>query len=125
MLLADMQNSQPHMKLYWELIFLSCYGRILNKIESLMIILLSASLDFFSPHYSGWIEILLGSSCTKTCYNNFGINLFCSYHKWKHKGNNFLLEIAQSEDGVESNCKYIIWPFDIFCMNMVLYNVWP
>ena len=69
---ADMQHSQQYISLYQEVIFLSWGGRILHKVESLMMILLSASVASLSPSYSVGITRLLQPSHTDTCNNNFG-----------------------------------------------------
>ena len=74
MILVDTQHSKPHMTLYRNLIILSWGGRILHKYESLMIILLSVYFYSFSLPSSLGLTMLLRSSCTETCNNNFVIN---------------------------------------------------
>ena len=93
MLLADMQHSHPHITLYPEVIILSWGGRIFHNVESLIIILLSWSLASFSPPFSGGIPVLLWSSCTETCKNNFGADFFVFY-------------INKDIKTIISNCRY-------------------
>ena len=69
-----MQNSQPHMTLYRAELFLVWGGRIDHSAESLMMILLSASLASLSPTYSGGLTVLLLSSQTDIFSKNFGTN---------------------------------------------------
>ena len=76
MLLADMQHSHPHITMYWEVTFFSWGGRILRKVVSMMIILLSLSLASFSTPSSGVLTIILWSSRAETYNNHFGINCF-------------------------------------------------
>ena len=59
-----MQHSQPPMNFYWEFIFLIWVGKILCKVESLMIILLYASFASLSTPSSGGIYRILQSSYT-------------------------------------------------------------
>ena len=59
MLLEDIQQSHPNMDLYQVVTFLSLGGRIVRKIESRMIILLSEYLDSFSSPSSGGPTVLL------------------------------------------------------------------
>ena len=59
MILTDMQHSHPPMTLYREVIFLCWCGRILRKVESTIMILLSASLASFSPHPYGETTMIL------------------------------------------------------------------
>ena len=73
-LLADMQHSQPHITLYWEVIFFSWCGKILRKFELLMMILFSAYLASLSPPSSGGLTILLCSSLTNTWNDNLRTN---------------------------------------------------
>ena len=49
-ILADIQHSHPQITLYWEVILLSWDERIFCNVESLMIILLSSSIAYFSRH---------------------------------------------------------------------------
>ena len=56
--------------------FFQLGGIILLKVESLMIILLSLSLDIFSPPYYGGLTMLLGISCTETCNKYIGVYCF-------------------------------------------------
>ena len=74
MILSDMQHSQLHITLYWTVIFLIWGGNMLRKVESLKMILSYASLDSFISPSSGVITMLLCSSLTDTCNNNFGTN---------------------------------------------------
>ena len=113
MFIEDMQHSQPHMILYLEVIFLSWVGRILRKVKSLIMILLSVYTAYFSRPSSGELNRILCSSLTETWNNNFDTNFFI-YHQCRRKDNIFLLEIAQPEDNVESICKRILWPVDNF-----------
>ena len=69
-----MQHSQPHISLYRAVIFLSCGGNMLHKVESLMAMLSSASLSTVSPPYLDVLTMILCSSMTDTCNNNFGTN---------------------------------------------------
>ena len=80
-LLADMQHLQPHISLYRAVIFLSCGGDILRKVESMMMILYSAYLASFSTPYSGEITMLFCSYINDTLNNNFETNCgpFCPY----------------------------------------------
>ena len=66
MFIEDMQHSQPHMILYLEVIFLSWVGRILRKVKSLIMILLSAYTAYFSRPSSGELNRILCSSLTET-----------------------------------------------------------
>ena len=75
MILEDMQHSQPHINSYWEVIFLSWDGKRWCKVESLMVILLSAYLYCSSPPSYGGLNMILCSSLTETRNNNFSINL--------------------------------------------------
>ena len=124
-ILAYMQHSQPHMILYCEVIFLNWGWRIFFNFESLMMILLSSSLDYLIPPSSGLLSIILCSSCTDTFNYNFDINYFLCYHPWRCKDNNLLLYIAQPSGGVESNCKELIWNYYLLFMTTALFNVWP
>ena len=65
-ILADMKQSQPQITLYHADIFLGWCGKILRSIESLMMILLSASLASLIPLPSDGITIILWSYCTYT-----------------------------------------------------------
>ena len=76
MILVDMEHSQPHMTLYNEVIYLSSYGIIFHEFESMMMILLYASIASLSTTSSGGLTILLWGSRTETCNTNFGIYLF-------------------------------------------------
>ena len=78
-LLSDIQHSQPHISVYWAVIFLSCSGNIWREIESLMIMLSSAYLDWVVPSYSGGIIMLLCSSLTDTFNNKFVTNCGTSW----------------------------------------------
>ena len=69
-----MQHYQPHISLYWSVILLSCGGNVLYKVESLMMMLSSASITSLRPNYSGGLTMLLCSSLTDNCNNNFGTN---------------------------------------------------
>ena len=71
---AYMQHSHPHIALYWEVIFLSWGGDILRKVEAMIMILSSLSLDYLIPPYTGVLTMLLCSSLTNTFNNNFGTN---------------------------------------------------
>ena len=64
------------MTLYREGAIFSWGGSILSKVESLMMIILSASLAYFSPPSAGGITMLLCSSCTETCNKNSGMDFF-------------------------------------------------
>ena len=66
MLLSDMQHSKPHMNFYIEVVFLILVHIILCNVESLMMILLSASLAKFILPTSSGIYMLLCNSCTET-----------------------------------------------------------
>ena len=88
-------------------------GRIFCNVESLMVILLSLSLAYFSPSSSGGLTMILRSYCTETCNNNFGI-CFWSFRQYIPTDNNLRLEIAQPEDDVESNGKGVLCPFGLF-----------
>ena len=59
MIFSYMQHSQSHMIFYRELIFLSWGGRILHKVEPLVMVLLSAHLASLSPHYSVGLTSLI------------------------------------------------------------------
>ena len=72
MLLEDIQHSHPHINLYREVIFFSWGGRILRKVESLMMILFYSPLTYFSLTSAGLPTMLLCSSDTETCNKNFG-----------------------------------------------------
>ena len=69
--LSDMQHSQTHVTLYWSVIFFSWCVKMLRKVESLIVVLLSASLASLGPPSSGGINMLLWSSLTNTWNNNF------------------------------------------------------
>ena len=100
------------MNLYLEVIFLSWGGRILHKVESLMVILFSGYLAYFSPLSSGGLNMLLFNSIIETYNKNFG-KKNC-HHQWRCKDNHLLFKIAQTEDDVGSVCKHIPWPVDEF-----------
>ena len=51
-------------------------GRILCKVESLMMILFYKSIDSFSPPSSGRLNIILYIYLVETCNNNFGTTYF-------------------------------------------------
>ena len=57
--LADMQHSHPHMTLYRVYIFLGWGGIIARSVESLMMVLLSASLSSLIPPSYVVLTILL------------------------------------------------------------------
>ena len=76
MLFADMKHSHPHITFYWEVILFSWGGRILCKVKSLIMILLSSYLASFSPPSSGGTTMLLCSYIKETCNNNLGIIFF-------------------------------------------------
>ena len=63
---SDMKHSQPHISLYQASIIFSCGGNMLRKVGSLMVMLSSASLESFSPPYSGGRTIIECSSITDT-----------------------------------------------------------
>ena len=42
-----------------------------------------------------------------------------------HKDNNLWLEITQPEDDAESNIKVPLWPFGLFLITIVIWNMWP
>ena len=107
----DVQHSQPHMILYQEVVFLSWGGRILRKVESMTMILLSASIYDLNPTSYGVLNMILWTYLTVTCNNNFGTSFF-RYHQWRRKDYNLLLEIAQPEGGVKFNFKFLLWPVD-------------
>ena len=69
------------------------------------IILLSLSLYFSSLPSSGGLTMILRSYCIEMCNNNFGINFFRSFHKLGHNDTHLKLEVAQSEDDLESKGK--------------------
>ena len=69
-----MQHYQPHITLHWEVILLSWGGNMLCKVESLMMMLYSESLESLSIPSSGGINIILCGSLTDTCTTNFGTN---------------------------------------------------
>ena len=69
-----MQHSLPHMNVYRDGFFLSWGGRILSKVESVMVILLSVSLAYFVLPSSVRINIRLCSSLAETLNNNSGPN---------------------------------------------------
>ena len=73
-ILEDMQYYQPHMNLYRENIFLSWRGRIDRSVESPMMILLSTYIECLVPNSSGGPTMLLWSSRTYNCSNNFKTN---------------------------------------------------
>ena len=56
--------------------FFGWFGRILRKVESLMMILFSGSLNYLSPPSYGEIASILWSSRTDTWNKNFGISCF-------------------------------------------------
>ena len=67
-----LQHSQPHIIMYQSFIVLSWGCNMLRNVESLMIILSSTSLEYFSPPSTGVLSILLFISLTDTSNNNFG-----------------------------------------------------
>ena len=71
-----MQHSQPHITLYQAVTLLSWGGNMLRKVESIMMMLSSASIASFSSPYSVGITILCYSSLTDTCNENFGTNCY-------------------------------------------------
>ena len=113
------------MNLYREFIFLSCGDRILCKVESLIMILFSASLSYLVPPSSGWLSILLWSSQADTCIKNLVLVVSSSYHQWRWKDNHFLLEIAQPKDVVESNLRGIFTWLFISCITTAIWSDWP
>ena len=121
---ADMQHWQVHINLHWEVVFLIWCYRMLCKVESLMMILLSAYLSSLITTYYGVLNILLFSSLTEAFNNNFG--------------DNFLVTINGDVKKiicywVLHNLRIIYNPFvkvlfDLlinFCMTMALRNNWP
>ena len=54
-----MKHSQLHITLYWEVILFIFCGKILREVESLVMILFSASLASLIPPSSGIITMLL------------------------------------------------------------------
>ena len=62
------------MTLYRSDIFLSWGGIIDQSVETLIMILLSASLASLFPPYFGEFAVILRSYWTDTCSNNFGTN---------------------------------------------------
>ena len=75
-LLADIYHSQPHIPFYWWVVFISWGGRILCKVESLIMILFSAYIDYFITPSSGGINIILCGSLTETFNNSFVNNFY-------------------------------------------------
>ena len=70
-------NTHNHAWLFIERFYFFYWsGRILRKVESLMMILLSGSISSFSPPYYGGIKMLLYSSLIETYNNNFGTIFF-------------------------------------------------
>ena len=61
-----MQQSQPHINLYWAVILFSWGGKILHEFESRMMTLLSAYIVYLRPPYSVGITMLLCSYLTDT-----------------------------------------------------------
>ena len=59
-----MQHSQPHITLYWPVIFFSWGGKMLRKVESLMMVLLSTYIDTLSTTSDGGLTMLLCSYLT-------------------------------------------------------------
>ena len=55
---TNIQHSQPHTTLYWEVILFSWGGKILHKFESLIITLLSVLLTSLIPPSSGGLTML-------------------------------------------------------------------
>ena len=80
---------------------------MLRQVESLMMILLFASIDSLKPPYSGELIVLLCSSMTNTCNNNLRSNCGSTRPEMDNLKNHFLLETLQPEDVVESNCNKI------------------
>ena len=73
-ILSDMQHSQPHITLYQETIFFSWGVKMLRKAESLMMILLYASLASLSTPSFGGLTMLLHSSLNNTYNDNVRAN---------------------------------------------------
>ena len=69
-----MKQSQPQLTFYLSVIFLSWGGNILRKVESLIMMLYSASLSSLVTPSSGGLAILLCSSLTNNFNNNFVTN---------------------------------------------------
>ena len=109
-----MKYSQPHITFYWEAIFFSWGGKILRKVESLMMILFSASLDSLSPTSYVGSTILLCIYLTNTFNNNSGTNCGHTWLSIDILDNNLLLGTEQPDDVVKPNCKDIFWPVDWF-----------
>ena len=60
--------------MYLEVIFFSWGGKFLRNIESLMMLLLSASFAYLRPPSSGGLTTLLCIYLTNTWHNNLGTN---------------------------------------------------
>ena len=69
-------NTHTHTWLCIDRLYFIWGGKILRKVESLMIILLYSSLAYFSRPSSRGLTKLLWSSRTETFNKNFGINCF-------------------------------------------------
>ena len=119
------QHSQSQITMYRKVIFFSWGGKILHKVELLMIILLSVSFDSLITLSIGGLNMVLCSSMNDIFNNNLGTNCGSTWPSMDNFIQSFLLETPQHGDVVETNCDETFLSFYWLCMAALIWKTWP